>query len=307
MMFKKKLTLVLLASSFFGILVSSTRVEVFATTTTIQTNFLDLSAVWLNKSNQGDNSSFTDSPYRITNTIDGAPYQFLMSVGAYVTGDPAKGRVDRIIFGSFVTTVTSHYNLTHNAALSPFAALTTATYPAVIVLNQDVTFKQITSMSYAYSLGTSGDTHTITPIYSINQGVSWQRSPFSNTFTTSGSSNTISFNSLSHESVLLRVGFLFENTNNTNALNMTNPALMFTFEDMDDEAQANAFASLIEDYSPCATIENGMTQLTLEKQNELNDLYDQLSAQAKIDLQSIPMGIGFNAADRYLYLINSPL
>jgi hypothetical protein len=50
-----------------------------------------------------------------------------------------------------------------------------------------------------------------------------------------------------------------------------------------------------------------MTQLTLEKQNELNDLYDQLSAQAKIDLQSIPMGIGFSAADRYLYLANSPL
>lgn len=302
MMFKKKLTLVLLASSFFGILVSSTRVEVFATTTTIQTNFLDSNAVWRNKSNQSAKSSFTDSPYRITNTIDGVPYQFLMSVGAYVSGTP-----DRVIFGSFVSTVSSYYNLTHNADLSPFAALTTATYPAVIVLNQDVTFQQITSMSYAYSQGTSGDTHTITPIYSINQGVSWQRSPFSNTFTTSSSSNTISFNSLSHESIYLRVGFLFENTNNTNALHMTNPVLTLTFEDMDDESQANAFASLIEDYSPCATIENGMTQLTLEKQNELNELYDQLTAQAKIDLHSIPMGIGFSAADRYLYLVNSAL
>jgi hypothetical protein len=88
---------------------------------------------------------------------------------------------------------------------------------------------------------------------------------------------------------------------------MTNPVLTLTIDDMDDESQANAFASLIEDYSPCATIENGMTQLTLEKQNELNELYDQLSAQAKIDLQSIPMGIGFSAADRYLYLVNSPL
>jgi hypothetical protein len=50
-----------------------------------------------------------------------------------------------------------------------------------------------------------------------------------------------------------------------------------------------------------------MTQLNLEKQNELNELYDQLSAQAKIDLQSIPMGIGFSAANRYQYLINAPL
>ena len=301
-MFKKNLTVVLLVFSFFGILVSSNRVIVFATTTTIQTNFLDLSAVWLNKSNQGDNSSFTDSPYRITNTIDGAPYQFLMSVGAYITGTP-----DKVIFGSFQGAVTSHYNLTHNGVLSPFAALTTSTYPAVIVLNQDVTFKQITSMSYAYLLGTSSDTHTITPIYSINQGVSWQRSPFSNTFTTSGSSNTISFNSLSHESMYLRVGFLFENTNNNNALHMTNPVLTLNFEDMDDETQANEFASLIEDYSPCATIENGMTQLTLVKQSELTDLYNELSAQAKIELQSISMGTGFTAADRYQYLINATL
>jgi hypothetical protein len=64
---------------------------------------------------------------------------------------------------------------------------------------------------------------------------------------------------------------------------------------------------VIGDYSPCATIENGMTQLTLEKENELNDLYDLLSAQAKIDLQSIPMGIGFSAANRYQYLINASL
>ena len=301
-MFKKNLTLVLLVFSFFGILVSSNRVIVFATTTTIQTNFLDMSAVWRNKSNQSDNASVTDSPYLITNTISDVPYQFLMSVGAYVAGTPNK-----IIFGAFVSTVSGYYNLTHNANLSPFAALTTATYPAVIVLNQDVTFKQITSMSYAYLLGTSGDTHTITPIYSINQGVSWQRSPFSNTFTTSGSSNTISFNSLSHESMYLRVGFLFENTNNNNALNMTNPVLTLNFEDMDDETQANEFASLIEDYSPCATIENGMTQLTLVKQSELTNLYNKLSAQAKIELQSIPMGTGFTAADRYHYLINASL
>jgi hypothetical protein len=47
-----------------------------------------------------------------------------------------------------------------------------------------------------------------------------------------------------------------------------------------------------------------MTQLTLEKQNEFIDLYNELSAQAKIELQSITMGTGFTAADRYQYLIS---
>jgi hypothetical protein len=45
-----------------------------------------------------------------------------------------------------------------------------------------------------------------------------------------------------------------------------------------------------------------MTQLTLVKQSELTNLYNELSAQAKIELQSITLGTGFTAADRYHYL-----
>ena len=50
-----------------------------------------------------------------------------------------------------------------------------------------------------------------------------------------------------------------------------------------------------------------MIQLTLEKQNEFINLYNELSAQAKIELQSITMGTGFTATDRYQYLINASL
>ena len=50
-----------------------------------------------------------------------------------------------------------------------------------------------------------------------------------------------------------------------------------------------------------------MIQLTLVKQSELINLYNEFSAQAKIKLQSILMGTGFTAANRYQYLINASL
>lgn len=298
-MYKKFLNLVLLFLTFFGLMIASIRLPVFATTLQIQTNFQDSNAIWLNKNNNNSNNSVADSPYRITNIINETPYQFLMSVGAYVSGNP-----DRVILGAFSSTVTGYYNLTHNSLLSPFAALTNAKYPAVIVLNQDLYFQKVTSLSYAYAYGTSGDTHTITPIYSTNKGTTWQKAPASSTFTTSGSANTIPFDNLSYTSVYLRVGVLFENTNNQDAMNMSNPVLSLNFESMENAAQANEFASMIEDYSPCADIENGMTQLTSQKQNELVHLYSQLSNGAKLELNAIEMGIGFTAAQRYQYLIS---
>ena len=47
-----------------------------------------------------------------------------------------------------------------------------------------------------------------------------------------------------------------------------------------------------------------MTQLTLVKQSKLINLYIKLSTQAKTELQSIQMGTGFTAANRYQFLIN---
>ena len=103
------------------------------------------------------------------------------------------------------------------------------------------------------------------------------------------------------------MGFLLENIENNGAadINMINPKMTITSSTLSDVEAATLFAAEIEDYSPCATVENGMIQLTLEKQNEFINLYNELSAQAKIELQSITMGTGFTAADRYHYLVNS--
>jgi hypothetical protein len=47
-----------------------------------------------------------------------------------------------------------------------------------------------------------------------------------------------------------------------------------------------------------------MIQLTSSKKDEFIDKYTRLSSHAKNLLNSIPMGDGFSAFDRYLYLVN---
>jgi hypothetical protein len=86
---------------------------------------------------------------------------------------------------------------------------------------------------------------------------------------------------------------------------MSNPQISIEATVMTDSEQAQQFASQIEDYSPCASIDNGMIQLTETKKNEFIDRYTRLSNEAKTLLTSISMGEGFTALDRYQYLINS--
>jgi hypothetical protein len=130
--------------------------------------------------------------------------------------------------------------------------------------------------------------------------------------TTGSTSGTSTFSTLSNngfKGAYLRVGFLLENIENNGLadINIINPKMTITSSTVSDLEAATLFAAEIEDYSPCATLENGMTQLTIEKQNEFMDLYNELSAQAKIELQSITMSTGFTAADRYHYLVNFDL
>jgi hypothetical protein len=312
-MFKKNLTLFLLVSSFFGILVSSTRVVTFASTTTIQSNFIDPYAIWLNKSNQETNfstdpktnTSFSNAPYRVTmensTTVDS--YSYLLSVGRYDTGVTP----NRYIFGTNALGLTATYNLTHNALLTPFQSLTNVTYASILVLNQDSSFAEVTDMEFNYLSGTTSDIHRLTPIYSIDQGVTWNKSIMDVNITTGSTSGTSTFSTLSNngfKGAYLRVGFLLENIENNGSadINIINPKMTITSSTVSDVEAATLFAAEIEDYSACATVENGMIQLTLEKQNEFINLYNELSAQAKIELKSITMGTGFTAADRYQYL-----
>jgi len=103
------------------------------------------------------------------------------------------------------------------------------------------------------------------------------------------------------------VGVLLTNNTNSNAIYIQNPELAITYSLLSDSEQANQFASEIEDYLPCATLENGMIQLTNIKKLELIDKYNRLTGNAKNLLNSMVMGEGFSAADRYTFLINANL
>jgi len=296
--------------SIFFIIISATSIDALATSLTIQTNFLDVNAVWTNKLDQvtnattspKNNTDIANSPYRVTMTNGSEDYTFLMSVGAYIPGTP-----DRVLFGAFSGTVTGYYNLDHSSLLTPFKHLTTTTRSAVIVLQDDLSYTSITSMTFSYAYGTRDDAHDLTVIYSLDSGVTWSKHGTAQSFTTGNSSQSISFNSLTLDHYTLSVGFLFENTfnHNNDAINMSNPQISIEATIMTDLEQAQQFASEIEDYSPCATIENEMTHVTETKKNEFIDRYTRLSNEAKTLLTSISMGEGFTALDRYQYLINS--
>jgi len=317
-MFKKNLTLFLLVSSFFGIILSSTRVVTFASTSTIQSNLLDPYAIWLNKNNQETNvstdpktnTSYSTAPYLVTMENNGTvdSYAYLLSVGAF----DANSTPNRYIFGTNALGLNATYNLTHNALLTPFQSLSNVDYESVFVLNQDLYFSEVTDMAFNYLSGTVNDIHRLTPIYSIDQGVTWDKSIMDVNITTGSSSGTSTFSTLSNNGFIgayLRVGFLLENLENNSSadINIINPKMTISSSTISDVDAATLFAAEIEDYSACATVENGMTQLTLEKQNQFINLYNELSAQAKIELQSITMGTGFTAADRYAYLANFTL
>jgi hypothetical protein len=313
MKFKKILTSFLLLFGIFFILVSTTRVDTFATALSIETNFLDPYAIWLNKLNQETNgstdpklnTSYSSAPYRVTleNTANLVNYDFILSTGRYDTGTTP----NRYIFGTNAINVSNYYNLTHNSLLDPFESLTNNTLSTVLVLNEDLYYAKIDDLQYVYNGGSNGDVHTITPIYSVDSGLTWSKNIQTVQITTTSSTGTITFSTLGFQSSYLRVGFLFENNENNNASDifMYNPKMTLTVNGMTDNEQATQFASEIEDYSLCATVENNMIQLTSTKKNEFIDKYTRLSATAQSLLNSIAMGEGFTAFDRYQYLIQA--
>jgi len=309
MLFKKSLSSSLLLAIVFLILLTTSSVDVLATSVTIQTNFLDASAVWVNKLNQitdastnpKNNTSVVNSPYRVTMTSNDVDYTFIMSVGAYVPGTP-----DRVIFGAFTATLTGYYNLAHSSSLDSFEPLTSATYAAVIALHEDLCYAKVTSITFSYANGTRDDVHHLTVIYSYNQGVTWNKESNDQSLATGSSSGSITFSALTIQHSDVRVGLLFENTFNyaNNDINMSNPQVSITTSPMTATEQANQFASEIENYTLCATVGNGMIQLTSPKQQAFIDKYQRLTPEAKSLLNSIPMGAGFTAMDRYLFLIH---
>jgi hypothetical protein len=296
-MVKKNLTIVLLLSSFFGILVSSTRVETLASALTLQTNFLT-SGTWFNASGtQVVGNTITGSPYRIL--TNGANY--LLSVGSNDTGS------SRVLFGATNLTGANDYFDFDHANLTAFGSISRGhTFEGVITLFDSLYYAKVTSIQLLWGNGSAPDGYLSNMIYSLNKGTTWNTLGSNQTITPGSSAGSFTFNE-TIQSSYLNVGLLLTNNVNTNSIYIQNPELTITYSLLTDSEQANQFASEIEDYSPCATEENNMLQLTSTKQDEFIDKYNRLSLNAKNLLSTITMGTGFTAADRYYYLINAPL
>ena len=136
-MFKKNLTLVLLVFSFFGILVSSTRVETLASALTLQTNFLT-SATWFDASNQEVvGNTITGSPYRIL--TNGSNY--LLSVGSNDTGS------SRVLFGATNLSGANDYFDFDHANLAAFRSISRShSFEGVITLIDLLYYTKVTSI-----------------------------------------------------------------------------------------------------------------------------------------------------------------
>jgi hypothetical protein len=297
MLFKKALNFFLLLFTFFAMLISSTRFEVFASALTIQTNFL-LSSTWKDASGeQVVGNTITGSPYRILTN----GYNYLLSVGSNDTGS------NRVLFGATSLTLANDYFDFDHPNLAAFRSISrNHSFEGVITLFDPLYYAKVTSIQLQWGNGSTPDGYVSNMIYSINKGTTWNILGSNQTITPGSSLGSFTF-SETIQSSYLNVGVLLTNNLNGNAIYIQNPELAITYSPLTDLEQANQFASELQNYSPCATEENNMTQLTNTKQAEFMDKFNRLSTNAKNLLSTITMGAGFNAADRYQYLVNFTL
>jgi hypothetical protein len=297
MLFKRWLSSSLLLAIVFLILLTTSRVDVLATSVTIQTNFLT-SSTWFNASGQAvTGDTITGSPYRIL-TND---YNYLLSVGSNDVGS------NRVLFGATSLQTANDYGDFDHPNLAAFRSLTrNHNFEGVITQLDTFYYVKFTSVQLQWGTGSTPEGYQANLIYTTNEGLSWSTVGTTQTITPGPSAGSFTFNDIIQSSYL-KVGIFLTNNTNGNSIYIQNPELNLTYPNMTNQEQANQFASEIEDYSLCATVENGMIQLTTPKQHEFIDKYQRLTPEAKSFLNSIPMGVGFTAMDRYLLLINGTI
>jgi hypothetical protein len=293
-MSKKYLNIILILSTFLAMIVSSSRLLVNATTQTIQTTFLT-SATWFDASGtEVVGNTTTGSPYTILTQAK----RYVFSVGSNDTGS------NRVLFGATSKGVADTYANFNHASLASFRSLSSNhSFEGVIAQKETEYYLEVTKLTLQWGSGSTPDGYNAKMIYSLDEGLSWLTLGSTITLTPGSSSGSYTFNQVVQGSYL-RVGLLLTNNVNTNAIYIQNPEMAIEYRQLTDQEQAEQFASEIEPYSPCASTENEMVQLTIAKQTEFMDKYQLLSTNAKTALSTIAMGEGFTAMDRYQYLSN---
>jgi hypothetical protein len=261
---------------------------------------LDDDLVWNNKNGLSENTSFANAPYTITSLASNLSY--FISVGVYNAGQ------SRYDFGTNSSNVVNYYNLTHHASLSAYASLSTVARASVYVLLTPLYYVNMHEMMYTYTGGNAHYEFQITPIYSFDNGSSWEKNAKSETFKTSSSGGSVLLDDIDNP-ITPRVayGFLFEHMDASISSNfyMFNPSITMTYEKMSASDQAQALIHIIDALSPCASEENQMIQLTLHMQSELLEMYEHMNQAGKDMFQTALLSDHSSAFARYQYLVTA--
>jgi hypothetical protein len=293
---KKLLIFFILFSTVFGRIVFELQTNlVQALPVTYQTDFN--TATWVNRTN-GSTTAPSDSFFLIeTNNHD-----FILSYGS-------RALDGTVYVGNLGTSTASSYfrlndQLLHEiskVALAPFDSLGTDAFEMVVAMTSTLYFVSLDTLSITWT-GFGSNALSGKAIYSIDQGGTW--SSFGSGVSLSRSTSpAILSESMNTSYTGIQLGFYFSTPTVTTSHYLANPQLTIEYEIMSDEAAANALKDEVILYTPCVTDEDNLVLLTEEKKQDLINKYDALSTNAKSIFNSLSIGDGFTAGQRYLFLI----
>jgi hypothetical protein len=101
----------------------------------------------------------------------------------------------------------------------------------------------------------------------------------------------------------IRLGYYVSVGTLSSTFHIKNPVITIDYEPLSDEDAAHALKDEVVLYTPCDTDEDNLVLLTESKKQDLINKYDALSTNAKSIFNSLTIGNGFTAGQRYLLLV----
>jgi hypothetical protein len=294
---KQMLSFGLLSVIYTGLMVGSQPNQVNASLT-YQTDFS--SGNWLNNLNNTSPLSTTRSPFKVTTN----GHTFIISYGSLDAGVAYSGSKNNASPDAYFEF--NPFNSPSRIILDPFESLGNHTYQKVIAMATSFYYVEIEQISLSWTNSGNHD-FEVKPIYSINEGVSWQDISTISTVTfTTGIPDSISTTtSLAYNQI--RLGYYFgTNTLVSSNYYIGNPTVSVTYQGFTDSDAANALNNEVSQYTPCTSDDRGLILLTSAKRTELINKYNALSNEAKTIFASLPVDVyyTYTALDRYLFLMS---
>jgi hypothetical protein len=296
---KKLGVIFLLMSLIFVRLIFSFNTNQVSATFSYQTDFNN--GTWLNRTG-GITTSTTASPFKVTTN----GHEFLLSYGSKDgSNNVYLGAPNNNNANSYFKLNSSHlHDATIQNTLIPFRTIGSYDFEMVVAMNTSFYYVTLNDISLTWSIN---GTQTLNGalIYSIDEGVSWQK--YTNEFEVASNISPKSLIQNFDQTITysaVRLGYYFGVTeviaNTTHYL--YNPTITINYNKFSDLDAATTLKDEVILYTPCITDEDNLLLLSSTKKNEFIRKYDSLSANAKSLFAGLSIGGGYTALDRYLLL-----